>query len=253
MRVFRSGVLVLGLFAIAGQLPARDRDDERERGRGAGRVTFYEHAGFRGGSVTVHAGDKLEDLTQVSFTSGGWANDRISSVRIEGGAEVLVYRDVQGRGEVLRLERSVADLGDFELGWNDAISSLRVQREREARRPQGDRPDVARIDRLIRQSYREVLRREPDEAGLRSYRRLMIEDRWTESQLRDALRQGDEYRGVVDRIVTKAYRDLLGREPDASGRQSFTEHMLRGWSEEDVRKAIRQSDEFRARRNPGGG
>jgi hypothetical protein len=61
-----------------------------------------------------------------------------------------------------------------------------------------------------------------------------------------------EYRGGRDyrarEIVAQAYRDILRREPDRSGLRQYTDAMVRrGWSENDVRRALRQSDEYRDR------
>jgi hypothetical protein len=58
-----------------------------------------------------------------------------------------------------------------------------------------------------------------------------------------------EYRGGRDgsarRIVREAYRDILRREPDPRGLREYTDAMVRrGWSEADVRRALRRSDEY---------
>jgi len=56
----------------------------------------------------------------------------------------------------------------------------------------------------------------------------------------------------AQRIVRQAYLDILGREPDRSGLRQYTDAMLnRGWSEAEVRRSLRESDEYRtlARRN----
>jgi hypothetical protein len=51
----------------------------------------------------------------------------------------------------------------------------------------------------------------------------------------------------ADREIRRAYLDILGREPDASGLASYRRHMLsEGWSAQDVRQALRRSDERRA-------
>jgi len=44
-----------------------------------------------------------------------------------------------------------------------------------------------------------VRRRPPDPSGLRTYRRLLLEEEWTEQQLRDHLRRSDEYRNLPRR------------------------------------------------------
>jgi hypothetical protein len=57
-------------------------------------------------------------------------------------------------------------------------------------------------------------------------------------------RGGRDYR--AREIVARAYRDILRREPDRSGLRQYTDAMVRrGWSENDVRRALRESDEYR--------
>jgi hypothetical protein len=54
------------------------------------------------------------------------------------------------------------------------------------------------------------------------------------------------YTGVrqAQRIVAQAYRDILGREVDASGMREYTDAMVnRGWSQADVRRALLNSPE----------
>ena len=42
----------------------------------------------------------------------------------------------------------------------------------------------------------------------------MIDDNWSEKDVRAELTRTEEYHGVVERVVSKAYRDLLNREAD---------------------------------------
>jgi hypothetical protein len=54
------------------------------------------------------------------------------------------------------------------------------------------------------------------------------------------------YMGVrqAQRVVARAYRDILGRDPDPSGLREYTNGMVnRGWSEADVRRALLNSPE----------
>lgn len=58
-----------------------------------------------------------------------------------------------------------------------------------------------------------------------------------------------EYRGGRDfraqQIVREAYRDVLRREPDRTGMREYTDAIVhRGWSENDVRRALRRSPEY---------
>jgi hypothetical protein len=105
-------------------------------------------------------------------------------------------------------------------------------------------------DRIIRRAYQDILHRAPDEEGLRHYRREMIDNGWTEQDVRRALRTSAEHDKVkeesADRIVRRAYQDILGREPDAQGLARYRNEILRnGWTERQVRDALTNSPEYR--------
>ena len=72
-------------------------------------------------------------------------------------------------------------------GWNESDlvseSPIRIRQ-----------PAVGRPHRVIRRAYQDILDREPDTAGLRLYRRRMIDDGWSEADLREALRNSREHR-----------------------------------------------------------
>ena len=249
MRIFHLRIFAL-LISVTPLVKTSARA-ESDRGREWARVTFYEDSGFRGESVTLRTGESLENLSKDRFRNGVRINDRITSIRIEGNAAVFVYRDAGFRGDALRLTNSVRNLDDFAPGWNDRISSIRVERIRGGRPDRPGRMDVERVDHVIQRAYRDILRRDPDESGLHSFREHMFDDGWDEEQVRQALWRSDEYRLVVERLVAKAYRDLLGREPDEGGGRMFRDRMLRDhWTEEDLRDAIRNSDEYRKRPHP---
>lgn len=249
MRVFHVAALGLGVAWIVAPLTARDRDDG-DRDRGRPRVIVYEHADFRGASLALDPGESLVDLSRRRFPNGAGMNDSISSIRIEGDIDVLVFQDAGFRGGMMRITHSMRNLHDEARGWNDAISSIRLEGGRRGPPP---RPDFSRYDPVIRRVYVEILLREPDDSGLRLYRGRMMDDSWSEVRVRDELRRSSEYRVVVDRVVTRVHRDLLGRDPDPSARRTYCDRMLRdGWSEEDVRNAIRKGDEYRHRPHPPG-
>ena len=94
----------------------------RERMPQAG-ACFFEDAHFRGDYFCVRDNDRL-----VSMPRG--MGDRISSVRVLGGSEVIVFRDANLRGRSIRLVNDVRDLR--REGWNDQISSIDVVRSRGA-------------------------------------------------------------------------------------------------------------------------
>ena len=56
-------------------------------------------------------------------------------------------------------------------------------------------------------------------------------------------------REKAEEIVQRAYRSVLGREADAGGMQGYVQRVLRDhWSEADVARALRNSDEYRNKR-----
>jgi hypothetical protein len=236
---------------VAGFAQPRDRRDDRGRdrepdNRRGPRVTVYQDADYRGESRVLYPGDSLENLSSATFEGGGRLNDRISSIRVEGGAEIYVHADPGFRGAVMRLTEDARNLtgrllpGSVSTSWNDRISSLRVEvRKRDERRE-----DPAAI---VKRAYLDLLAREPDEAGLRDYRSLIIDQGWTEAMVRENIRRGDEFRREgADRIIRRAYLDVLGREADPSGLNHFRRNLLeKSWTEGDVRDALRNSDEFR--------
>lgn len=245
MRVRPFFALALSVLSFSPAFAARDSDNEGHGGRA--RVTFYEHADFRGGSITLEVGQAIENLTRMRFSNGVGMNDRISSIRIDGDAQVVVFRDAGFRGDVTRFGYSVSDLSQSAPGWNDAISSLKIEAERDDHRHGRGGHDVAWTDRLIQKAYRELLRRDPDENGRRSYRRHLLEDGWTEDQLRHSIRESDEFRELADRMIVQAFRDVLKRAPDRGELNWFRDQVIReGWMEEDVRRALGR-DEYRKR------
>jgi hypothetical protein len=125
-------------------------------------------------------------------------------------------------------------------GWSEKRIIEQLQRSSEAR--------AVNADDAIRQAYLDVLGREPDASGLASYRAKWRAG-WTQGQIRDDLRRSQEGRQTyVKNAITRAYRELLGREPDAAGYANY-ERLMRdkGFSERDVRESIMAGDEYRKR------
>jgi len=136
--------------------------------------------------------------------------------------------------------------------------------------------------RIVRQAYRDILQREPDASGLAQYTRSMMYDNWTEADVRRSLLSSQEYaqRGLgygnngrysnngyrrydnndirrsstnynsqAAAMVRQAYLTTLGREPDAVGLRQYTARVVRdGWTQRDLVRALRSSDEYRYRR-----
>jgi hypothetical protein len=214
-------------------------------------VCFYKDPNFNGDYFCARSGDNF-----ASVPDG--MNDRISSIRIFGRAEVTVFKDIRFAGRSSRFDNDIRNLKNE--GWNDLISSIRVRSASGGGfggRPGGGsygRP-TEDPDRIVRRAYEDILQREPDSSGLRQYRSRIIDDGWTEAQVRDALRNSREYRekssmtpARAQDIVRRAYLAVLKREPDP-GSRGFVEKVLRDhWSQQDVERELRQSPEYRNKR-----
>jgi hypothetical protein len=164
------------------------------------------------------------------------------------------FRDVLDRqptGEELREYRARIDRENWNEGdiRDDLRSRFGEWSDRDRERGDRDRDNDRReVDRIIFRAYDEILHREPDPEGLRTYRREMLQNGWTEAEVRRALRSSTERdsvrREMVDRSIRRAYQDILRREPDPEGLRTYRREMLQnGWSEQDVRKALRTSGE----------
>ncbi len=96
-------------------------DDWRNRHHEAG-VTIYEHHHFSGRSRTIY-----DDWVRLS--SDDFWDDRISSIDIPAGYQIILYksRDFDGRSLTLRGPRSV-QLEKY--SWNDEVSSIEIMHTR---------------------------------------------------------------------------------------------------------------------------
>jgi hypothetical protein len=197
------GALVVSIPAVASAQLRWGRPTAPRDG-----ACFYRDAGFRGDYFCVRAGE------DVPWIPGG-LNDEISSIRTFGRAEVTVYRDRRFSGRSERFERDVFNLRN--QGWNDRLSSLRVDRGRggygrddrgygrddrgygrddrrdDRRDGRDDRRDVQRAEEIVRRAYLSVLRREPDAASRGWVDRVMREN-WTQADVERELRRSPEFR-----------------------------------------------------------
>ena len=165
-----------------------------------------------------------------------------------GGAEATIFQDSRFSGRSREFRGDVRNLKD--AGWNDSLSSLRVRGNNGGGGGYGYSSQDA--DRVVRRAYEDVLDREADTAGLRLYRSRMIDDGWSEKDVRDALRKSPEYRQKTtttrekaEEIVRQAYRSVLEREPDAGSRAYVDKVMRDHWTEQDVARELRKSSEYR--------
>ena len=174
-----------------------------------------------------------------STTASAAAPDRSQDQAIE-----RAFDDVLDREPTDRELRRYRDLMEDEY-WT----------ERDIRDDLRDRSDYRRREdpeKVIRRAYEDILDRQPDSEGLRLYRSRMIDDDWTEQDVREALRSSPErarYRqDSADKIVRRAYEDVFDRKPDSKGLRMYRSKILdEGWDEQDVRRALKKSPEYRQR------
>jgi len=220
---------------------------------------FYRDLDFQGPYFCAGVGE------EIAFLSQGM-NDPVSSIRTFGNAEVEVFQAVRYRGRSAWFGNDVPDLRA--AGWNDQLSSLRVGRAgnygRDMTEPRGGRNGTNRStgirrterepDATVRRVYQDILNREPDPTGMGIYRNRMLNDGWSEQQVRAALLQSPEYRdqNVMTRekaaeIVARVYRSELNREPGDAAQGWVDKVLKENWNEATLAIEIRKSPEYRDR------
>ena len=124
MRFTRWAATALAALSIASAAPA---SAQLRFGRGiqppAG-ACFYEDSNFRGDYFCVEAGSDVREVPRGT-------NDRISSIRVLGDADVVVFQNSRFRGQSARFTSDIRNLQ--REGWNDLISSIRVVPQRDVR------------------------------------------------------------------------------------------------------------------------
>ena len=213
------------------------------------RVLLYGEANYRGEALVVAAGSAIENLDYARDSRGKKWNDRIMSVRIEGPAVLVIYEHAGFRGAVATITRNSADLYTLSTGeaggahWDRRISSLRVE-PIEPGAPVVMAWNRRDADRAVRSAFRDILGRDPDEDGLRTYRARLMEAGWSEDQLRDQLRHSPEFRQRdLTSLIHRIYREVLGRDPDPAGVATYTRALQGGMSEAEFRADLRRSGE----------
>lgn len=220
------------------------------------RLVVFRHAGFSGESIWIN-GD-VADLRAYAFapgSSGSWARN-ISSAQLEGvGQGVVVFyrwdrRDAERAIRSSYLEyfgREPDPAGQrhylaylLQGGWT--LEQLHQDLRRSAEFRNRD------VDGIIRREYRQVLGRDPDASGMNAYRRAMSRG-MTIGELRtDLRRSGEGNQKSIHDAISRAYRELLKRDPDPEGLANYIRLMQQGMSERDVREALKRSDEYQKTR-----
>jgi TorA maturation chaperone TorD len=201
--------------------------------------------------------------TALAGSAMAQTGTHISGAAVVKGIAPLLYDHLEEAAiqrafrSVLNREPTASELRRYVMLMEDERWS-----EADVRRDLSSRSDYSRYstnrrtmrpDVIVRRAYQDILGRDPDPEGLRTYRSNIIDRGWTEQDVREALRNSPEYQSgaartaSADRIIRRAYQDILGREPDPSGLETYRRNIIeRGWDEQDVRTALRRSSERRA-------
>jgi len=182
---------------------------------------FYRDQNFDGEYFCTTAGQDIPSLRGM--------DDEITSIRVFGNVQVILFREDRFEGRSAVLQRDVRNVGD---AWNDKISSISVRstngRDRDAGR-YGDRDD----------RYR-------DRDGYGDRNRERNDDR-----ARDRDRNGRISDQQAQAMVARAYRRLLGRDPDPSSRSWVDLVQRNNWSEQQLMDEIMKSPEYIAQSQRG--
>jgi TorA maturation chaperone TorD len=206
-------------------------------------------------------------MTLRTVFLSGWAVGALGGavLVLAGPSPALALQSRGDQEAVVRSFQSVLnrDPRPYELRRYALLMDDYGWTEQDVRRDLSERSDYRRYsagsafdtNAIITRAYEDILGRKPDPAGIQSYRRHIVEERWSEQDVREALRQSPEYNSSArrttsaDGIIRRAYRDVLKREPDPSGLSTYRRAILEnGWDEQDVRQALRRSDERRGLR-----
>lgn len=178
----------------------------------------FEHHRFEGQVIRV-TGDVRNFADRRMHDTGQSWNDRISSLAVRwnrggNGGDFRPGKPGVGPGngnrpparpvvsdpdpvirrayrELLRREVDPEGLRNYrglmlDQGWSEQMVRTNIRRSDEFR--------GSGVDRLIQAAYREVLGRDPDPGGMAGYRRKILENDWSDEQLRADLKRSPEYR-----------------------------------------------------------
>lgn len=217
-------------------------------------LIMYENAGFRGAqaALTRDAAD-LGALSLGDRRGSSW-DRRMSSLRVEevqrGGPVILQWSRGDAESAVRSAFRDILGREPDDFGLREYRERLieRGWTEDQLRDNLRQSPEFRSRDlgAIIRKGYRDLLGRDPDPSGLATYTRA-LKNGMSEAEFRaDLHRSGERATLAARETVTRAYREVLRREPDPAGLANYMKLMLeRGWDENRVREALRNSDEYR--------
>jgi hypothetical protein len=178
----------------------------------------------------------------------GWSEARIRDAIAE--SKEALWRDTSTL--VKRAYEDLLDRAPSEMELKDAVDTIIKKRIserdyrkniRKSREYQYDRPR-----RMIMEAYRTVMLREADPGAFEGLRKKIVNDGWNTKRLEEHLRASNEYRAkVIPKMVDLAYEEVLKREPDPSGKRFYLSKAMQGWTFEDIKQHMLDSDEYRER------
>ena len=187
-----------------------------------GRVVLYSGENFDGVSVELLPGAEVANLADLRFADGRQVDDRISSVRVFGDLTVTLYSDPGFSGDVLELADGAPRLVRVPRrgrNWDNCLSSVRVSGGRcDGRGPADwDRGHGGR----------------PEDGGGPAGR---------------PPRHDGPSGAEIERLVARAFRELLAREPNESELRKYGDAVVeQGWGRDEICADLRAGREYRTR------
>jgi hypothetical protein len=180
-------------------------------------------AGFVGALVTLAA-------------PSAWAQPRWGRPQTPR-AGACFYRDADFRGDFFCVPAG-DDVAILPNGMNDQISSIRT---------------FGRVTVTVFQNGRYSGRSERFDSDVRNLRDRGWNDALSSMRVSrpfgDGNRPGDAMtRAKAEEIVRRAYRSVLNRDPDPASQPYIDKVLRERWTEEDVARELRKSDEYRRKR-----
>ena len=216
-------------------------------------VILYEYPDYQGGWLVLPAGDDLGQTEDLYFSNGHRLAGHVGSIEVGRGVHVTLSSEPGFRGAALQLNMNLPDLqrveaNGFLQSWTN-IQSIHSTFDRE----EWYRSPVVVVvrdheqDEIIRRSFHEIIGRNPEEQDLLVYRGQLRQPGWNEQRLREEIRHSAEFRDrVANRIIERAYREVLGRSPDARDLDHYRNQLIdKGMSEEGLYRDLRRSEEYR--------
>lgn len=191
------------------------------------------------------APDQFRDYRR-SILNEGWSEAQFK--RELNRERAQIWKDLQeavtvAYEELLDRRPSTVDRDRYvEAMFTDHWSNKQLYDEiRKSREFQYDRPN-----RIISEAYRNVLLREVDQGAIEPLRQGIVKNNWTLLDVENNLRKSKEYRTeTIFKMIDIAYEEVLDREPDEYGINYYSRRLLEGWSLEDIKDDMRNSDESR--------